>query len=812
MAMARMKKSAPRAMAEVDLLCEEECDEAPCCDDDEAVDEDVQRRGAQRQLYQAPDKTKELAETHYYQVRQDQLNAGLIPLNEFWSDFAAHMASHGSSSPRPPFLSKSALLPTRSLTEGLMAIAVLDLPLVPTAEPDVAIAEGQLKYLARDPLLCFYKDMVAVAEPTTAQTVLVGQNYFDPADRYEYVKGSQVEKYLPSLEFLHQKLYSCQVVITNVSAATRRLAVLLQIPEGAVPVSNGFTLKTSQITLGAYTTERIQYSFYFPALGSYTHYPVHVAQDEALVAFAHPVSLTVVNRPTVINNTSWQYISQQGTNDQVIEYLSTKSLASIDLSAVCWRLRDGDMFRRVITVLRRRLAFDVAVWSYGFLHADVETVREVVYNSQPRFLAPHFSSPFLHVAGEALVDDVDGGTAAFDSLYEHREYEPIVNARAHQLGKKRKILNRTAAKSYRRLLEVLATKSARDIGVPDLLAVTYHFLIQDRIEEAIATFARLSGPHAFHGALARAGSAVLRDTGAGAGAGAGSGSTAAEHTEWADLQMQYLRAYLAMYGPEGPTVAGAIAETFITHPVPRWSRRFAEIKQQLVEASTAVASAAPVAVSADASREQRLTSLAASEPTLSLAFDGRTIVLSHTNVSNLCLRFYPMDLELLFSTSPFVSSGGSKSGGTSFSHLRPNKVVAVDPAALAASHGELRLALPAEFEAANVMVEVVGDSVRCQEAYYANALTVAVTESYGQLRVASAKTHLPMPKVYVKVYSRRSPSDAGQFYKDGYTDIRGVFDYVSLSTSELSNVERFSILVVSDGAGSVVREARPPKQ
>ena len=47
---------------------------------------------------------------------------------------------------------------------------------------------------------------------------------------------------------------SLQVVITNVSAATRRLAVLLQIPEGAVPVSNGFTLKTSQITLGAYTT------------------------------------------------------------------------------------------------------------------------------------------------------------------------------------------------------------------------------------------------------------------------------------------------------------------------------------------------------------------------------------------------------------------------------------------------------------------------------------------------------------------------------------------------------------------------------
>ena len=51
-----------------------------------------------------------------------------------------------------------------------------------------------------------------------------------------------------------------------------------------------------------------------------------------------------------------------------------------------------------------------------------------------------------------------------------------------------------------------------------------------------------------------------------------------------------------------------------------------------------------------------------------------------------------------------------------------------------------------------------------------------------------------------------------QFYKDGYTDLRGRFDYSSLSTSELDNVERFSILIVSDKNGAAVREAAPPKQ
>jgi hypothetical protein len=56
------------------------------------------------------------------------------------------------------------------------------------------------------------------------------------------------------------------------------------------------------------------------------------------------------------------------------------------------------------------------------------------------------------------------------------------------------------------------------------------------------------------------------------------------------------------------------------------------------------------------------------------------------------------------------------------------------------------------------------------------------------------------------------PAGAVRFYKDGYTDLRGKFDYSSLSTNEMDNVEKFSILVLSETDGAVVREADPPKQ
>ena len=51
-----------------------------------------------------------------------------------------------------------------------------------------------------------------------------------------------------------------------------------------------------------------------------------------------------------------------------------------------------------------------------------------------------------------------------------------------------------------------------------------------------------------------------------------------------------------------------------------------------------------------------------------------------------------------------------------------------------------------------------------------------------------------------------------KFYKDGYTDLRGRFDYSSLSTNQLNRVKRFSLLLMSEKNGAVIREALPPKR
>ena len=90
-------------------------------------------------------------------------------------------------------------------------------------------------------------------------------------------------------------------------------------------------------------------------------------------------------------------------------------------------------------------------------------------------------------------------------------------------------------------------------------------------------------------------------------------------------------------------------------------------------------------------------------------------------------------------------------------------------------------------------------------------LKVQLIEAYGQLVVTHADTHQPAAGAYVKVYAKMRDGEV-KFLKDGYTDLRGRFDYASLNTNEMENAERLSILILSDAFGAVVRETAPPKR
>ena len=68
-----------------------------------------------------------------------------------------------------------------------------------------------------------------------------------------------------------------------------------------------------------------------------------------------------------------------------------------------------------------------------------------------------------------------------------------------------------------------------------------------------------------------------------------------------------------------------------------------------------------------------------------------------------------------------------------------------------------------------------------------------------------------MPAAYVKVYARLADGEV-RFHKDGYTDLRGRFDYASVSGLGDERIERYALLVLHDQRGALVRELAPPKE
>jgi hypothetical protein len=90
-------------------------------------------------------------------------------------------------------------------------------------------------------------------------------------------------------------------------------------------------------------------------------------------------------------------------------------------------------------------------------------------------------------------------------------------------------------------------------------------------------------------------------------------------------------------------------------------------------------------------------------------------------------------------------------------------------------------------------------------------LNLQLISAYGQLNLRHAVTAKPISRAYVKVYARMNDGQV-KFFKDGYTDFRGRFDYVSLNTGDLENVQRFALLIMSEENGATIKEIEPPKR
>jgi hypothetical protein len=694
-----------------------------------------------RQLYRKIDPTMEWAENNYYKLPiQFQLD-NLVSVNAFWSDYAKYDGKAG-------FLTKHLPTASRNFTEMMFALAVLDLPFE-SNKPDIKYENGKMTYKPGSRAIAFHEE-VRVADGAGGQLpLLVSQNYYRNGDRFTEVDGEKQDKFVTG-EYVAQVIYGCQVVVTNPTSSRQKLSVLVQLPVGAMPLRNGRFTKSHQLDLEPYRTQTIDYLFYFPTAGKFTQFPVHVAKAEQFVIAAKPMTFDVLAKPSKVDTTTWDYVSQSGTNEEVIAFLNRENVRAINLEKIAFRLKDRPFYEAIIKLLQDRHLYHSTTSSYSIFHADAANARNYLQHMDA-FVAEcggPINSPLL------VIDSVAR------HAYEHLEYKPLVNARSQALGKRRTIVNDRLFAQYHRLLHQISYR--KQLDDTDLLAVVYYLLVQDRIEEAMDTFGR-----------------VNRDR------------------VTTKIQYDYCAAYLELFNDD-PKKARSIILPYANHPVDRWRNTFAALNAQLDE----IEGKAAGLVDKD-NQAQQQGQLAATEPSFEVALDGKTISVTHQNLETVRVNYYPMDVELLFSSNPFVQQSGGQ-----FASIRPNKFEEVK---LAKGQAKTSIALPADFATKNVLVEVTAGGKTRAIPYYATAISVTMTENYGQLKVTEAAAGKALSKVYVKVYAKLADGSV-KFHKDGYTDLRGRFDYATVSTPERQNIEKFAVLILSDDQGALIREANPPQR
>ncbi len=695
------------------------------------------QRGLVRRLYRAVEPTKLFAEHHYWHRRLEESGGDVVAPNRFWLDYA--MAPAGQ-----PFVSPAIVETGGSFLEMMFALSLLDLPFEAGAHE--VVADGDRRTLrAATPLLLVRKEVQKTEVAADVAPLLLGENFFRVDDRYRFEGGERRDAFVTD-EFLVDVAYGCQVVVTNPTSSKRTTEVLLQIPAGSLPLQKGFWTKGVAVELAPYATASLEYAFYFPASGDFAHYPAHASEKGKLAAAASARTLHVVPTATKIDTTSWEHVSQQGSAAEVLGFLDRHNVQNLELGKLAWRMKDREFFQTLLVSLRARHVYDDTLWSYSILHRDAVAAREYLRHADG----------FLQNCGMAIESPLVSLDPVERRRYQQLELDPLVYARAHRLGSQRVIGNADLARQYAALTTLLGYQPKLDSE--EWLAVTCYLLLQDRVEEALAAFAKVDA--------------------------------AQVHEK---IQYDYLSAYLCFFTGDASKARG-IAERYRAFPVPHWQARFADVLGQLDEAEgkTAVVSGEPTA-----------DALAATAPALELAVEGKNLLLRSQNLARCEVSYYVIDVEFAFSAQPFAEEGG---GSAAF--VQPTRRDAVE---LRKEQPELVIELPKEFHQQNVLVEVRGGGIVRSRTYFANALDVRFLESYGQVTVSEPGTKTPLPRTYVKVFAKL-PSGEVRFHKDGYTDLRGRFDYASVSDDPNAGATRYAVLVLHEQRGAVIRDVAPPTQ
>ncbi|ORX58766.1 hypothetical protein DM01DRAFT_1405397 [Hesseltinella vesiculosa] len=808
------------AAPEADTLDDEEAEEEglPDGDNDDAEYQDQLRELArerlkQREPYKYMEPTWKWAEQGY---RDTTVLRGKI--SPFWLDYIENKL--------PLFLSKNIIYATNSFTEIMFALAVTDLPLSAAADYDLSAVPGKLTVNSKStPVIVFCRDLRQLEKEDTNKlpSLLISQSFFDSS---AYSVVDENTRLVDPDQLMTQTKYGWHVAVTNVTPKPVYSEITLQVPPGAIPLFGTRPCISKTITIKPYSTlHEVIGQFYFPVQGSFRTFPItisttdEVKQSIDLLTSSPSTTLTVTDLYHVYDQTtgskrglSWAVVAANAPDQEVLEYLTSDDieLDKLDWSLVLSRMTNASFAEPLLKLLRTNKIYNKQLYGFGVYHLWSPVIVDLLHNESYLLLentGTSFESPLVQWQPFDL-----GKQQVLD-------YFPIVNARAHSLASEPEIANQDLHDTYIDFIKYLTGKTS--MVANDYLILTVYLLNQGRLADA----------HRVNGEL----KARLQQQGSAS-----------------SIQMDYVDAYLATRPAVGGTVDWQQIKSLVAKhkdtSSKHWKDRFDALAKLArgVENDSMVDDLGGVGDHGLLDDETKMRR----DPVFDFVIKDDRVVLRYANVTEAEVRFYKINAEVMFSNEPFLGQGNNKASLVSWFHANhvekidlTRPIDEIENVVMVDAEDDLpltdwiavhkvqpkQIALPIKLKG-NLLIEIHAHGKSQRQTYMSNDLMVHVSEGYGLARVMKDQT--PLAGVYVKVYAYlkhetsgglfgRTVTKKSEFWKDGYTSLTGIFDYVSVTQgnpvvgqqdlkSAMDRVEKFALLFSSPEHGVVVKEAYPP--
>ena len=568
-----------------------------------------------------------------------------------------------------------------------------------------------------------------------------------------------------------------------------------------------------KLKLNPYQTQNYKTFFYFPIEGKYPQYHPVACKNSNIISVGNSLTYDVKKeyipskKNEIVENNKYakdmrvdgklrnilsdDSIDSKAKLTNIIKYFENDIFNEEDIRNVFYLLKnDKDFYNNLISTLRKRGYFNPIVWSFGFHHKDETAVREYLKtnDSLKRDLGYDFTSTLYSYS------DVDDA-----KIQPHLEYSPLYNARKHPFGNKGdkneiNIANKEFNETYRHfIVDLLALKQ---LTIKEKLQLTYYLILQDRMDEALEMYKKIKPEE-------------VNDN----------------NNKSYKIQYDYINAYLDFcFGYPDFTISKSICNKYKDFPLIHWREKFEEIEDELFEYE-GKEKVSMNKISTENEDKKALTKeLREKEPKLSFTVDSKEgkILLIHSNVNEINIKFYFIDLETMFTRDPKISEIMNKDKNKennsnsnmmeSFGFVQANysETIKIPKEKANKNDNSTMYEIPKEYKNKNLFVEITSESIKLFDIYLSSNLFIVITESLGELKVIDNNLK-PTIKAYVKVYVELNNNSEVQFYKDGYTDLNGKFNYLALNTDQLKNSKKFYIFVSEEKQGAIIKECHPPK-